>query len=374
MYLSNRSGVWYAVGKIGGVLYRESTGFRGPSGSKAYRLAQRRMVEIEHAIRSGLQGWLSAPVPTLEAYWLETYRPTYTVKKRAPEMDDRVMTHALPVLGAMRLDTVKKSDCEKYLNIRRRASHANPNRNTVKRISEGTVQRERSFLQAVFQQAVEDGHIEKNPWRKVERIAYDVRDRLLTEDEQRVLLSRLSPRFQRFVLFLLGTGIRLEECRSINPKKDLDLTARLLTVTGKFGKTRQVPIPVELVGVIQEQLKADGGLWTQNPQRLRAVIEKACRGVKASPEGTLPQHRRKAQTAIPHLSPHALRHTFGHRWLTGGGDIYALSKVLGHSNVGVTERHYGHLLKEDLRVKADRVDLGLGLSGKGKVIAWKERA
>lgn len=65
MYLSNRNGVLYAVGKIHGALYRVSTGYRGPSGSKGYRLAQRRMVEIEHAIRDGVHGWLSAPAPTV---------------------------------------------------------------------------------------------------------------------------------------------------------------------------------------------------------------------------------------------------------------------------------------------------------------------
>ena len=45
-----------------------------------------------------------------------------------------------------------------------------------------------------------------------------------------------------------------------------------------------------------------------------------------------------------------------------GGDIYKLSKILGHSSVAVTEAHYAHLLKEDLEkwprqlfVESDRV-------------------
>jgi hypothetical protein len=58
------------------------------------------------------------------------------------------------------------------------------------------------------------------------------------------------------------------------------------------------------------------------------------------------------------------------RFLKGGGDIYTLSKILGDT-VAVTERHYAHLLKEDVREKADRVDLGLARpEAKGKVIAW----
>jgi len=42
---------------------------------------------------------------------------------------------------------------------------------------------------------------------------------------------------------------------------------------------------------------------------------------------------------IPSITPNTLRHTFGTRWLQAGGDIYKLSKILGHSSVAVTEAH-----------------------------------
>ena len=34
---------------------------------------------------------------------------------------------------------------------------------------------------------------------------------------------------------------------------------------------------------------------------------------------------------------HYPNHTFGTRWLQAGGDIYKLSKILGHSSVAVTD-------------------------------------
>lgn len=375
MYLSLRQGVWYAVGKIGGQLFRVSTGFRGPRGSKAFRQAQRRMVEIEHDIRDDYHGWKAAPIPTLNDYWADVYQPTYSVKKRAPERDDQVMAHALPVLGDLPLDQVTTSHCEAYLRDRRLAFRANPGHKTPHRVAEGTIQRERSFLASVFRRAVDDGLIDRNPWKPIKAGRYEVRDRVVTLAEQNQLLARLSPRYQRFVLFLIGTGIRLEECRGIEPKTDLNLDARVMRVTGKFGKTREVPVPEELVPVLKAQLKADKQLWTQNPQRLREVLAQACRAVEASPTGTRPQWQRKAQTAIEHVSPHTLRHTFGWRWLKGGGDIYALSKILGHESVAVTERHYAQLLREDLRAKMDAVDLGLPKPAKkARVIQMRKRA
>ena len=64
-----------------------------------------------------------------------------------------------------------------------------------------------------------------------------------------------------------------------------------------------------------------------------------------------------ARAKIARITPHALRHTFGTRWLQAGGDIYKLSKILGHSSVAVTEAHYAHLLKDDLVAASRQVKL-----------------
>ena len=41
-------------------------------------------------------------------------------------------------------------------------------------------------------------------------------------------------------------------------------------------------------------------------------------------------------------SPHSIRHTFATEYLRAGGDLYRLSRILGHSNTRITER-YIHL-------------------------------
>ncbi|MDR3113189.1 MAG: tyrosine-type recombinase/integrase [Endomicrobium sp.] len=42
--------------------------------------------------------------------------------------------------------------------------------------------------------------------------------------------------------------------------------------------------------------------------------------------------------------PHCLRHTFAAHYLFKYKDIYGLSQLLGHSNVQITQKYYGHLL------------------------------
>lgn len=297
-----------------------------------------------------------------------------------------MMAHALPVLGSLRLDAVTTSDCVRFLNIRRASLRANPGHKTAVKISEGSVQRIRGFLQGFFQRVVDDGIIERNPWKTIERQNYAVRDRLLTEQEQAALLPRLSPEFRRMVRVLLGTGLRLDELRGIDPVEDLLLNERQIIVRErtnehgelitrvKGGKQRVVPIVVDIVDDFTQQLMERTRLWTQSQARLRQVLNAACTARAGAPARTSKRGKIvaavEARAAIAAISPHALRHTFGWRFLKSGGDIYTLGKILGDT-VAVTERHYAHLLKEDVREKADRVDLGLARpEAKGKVIAW----
>jgi integrase len=111
--------------------------------------------------------------------------------------------------------------------------------------------RTRSFLQAYWQLAIDDGLVTVNPWRRIKRQRYSVRTRVLTHEEEAKLLEVCSPAFGRWLRFMLATGLRLEECRGVTPA-DFDgpgavpaeriAAARMVTVTGKFGKVRSVPL------------------------------------------------------------------------------------------------------------------------------------
>jgi len=72
--------------------------------------------------------------------------------------------------------------------------------------------------------------------------------------------------------------------------------------------------------------------------------------------------------------PARAAHTFGTRWLQAGGDIYKLSKILGHSSVALTEAHYAHLLKEDLVAASKQVKIPVAPRGTGNVVRMPRRA
>ena len=117
-----------------------------------------------------------------------------------------------------------------------------------------------------------------------------------------------------------------------------------------------MPMQPDARASLEEQLEEEGKLWKQNPQRLREVLT----------EGS-------TRAKISSITPHVLRHTFGTRWLQAGGDIYKLSKILGHSSVAVTEAHYAHLLKEDLVAASQQVKIPVAPRGEGNVVRMPRR-
>ena len=348
MGLTKRADTWYFVKRINGQRFRVSTGFADK------KSAERRAVEIEHDIRSGILGWKST-IPSFAEWWA-VYRATYSPTKSSKNRDAQIVAHFLPLLGAKRLDTITKSDVVRYMNIRRTQLTASPGHKQRRRVSDSTVRRERGLLQAIFERAIEEGHEIRNPFRGIKRGKDKARTRVLTLDEETKLMGALHPRFQRFVRFALGTGCRLEELRGIDSKRNIDWVRGTVHVLGKFAKERDVPMQPDAKAALKEQLDAEGNLWTQNQQRLREVLA----------EGSVRAH-------VAHLTPHTLRHTFGTRWLQAGGDIYKLSRILGHSSVAVTEAHYAHLLKDDLVAASQQVKIPVAPRAGANVIPMPAR-
>jgi integrase len=302
-------------------------------------------------------------VPTLAEWW-ETYLRDYTpAKAQNTQAHDRFAKSVYCAMavakgstfGEMRLDEIKQVHCLAALRLRRQMKAANPKRKNPTVISEGTVQRDRRLLQAVFERAVGNDHIVKNPWKGIDaKPDVSRKDRILTEAAEVAMIKALRkpvkdavgravslhPRYERFIAFMLETGLRIDELLNEHFTHKGDY----IHVRGKFSKDRSVPLTQKARRILNEQWKdpgdprsprpKNGGPWWQNEDRFRQVMTRAC-----------------AKAKIDRLSPHDLRHTFGHRYLVRGGDIYDLSKILGHASVAVTERHYAYLRKEDVRAK-----------------------
>jgi integrase/recombinase XerD len=55
------------------------------------------------------------------------------------------------------------------------------------------------------------------------------------------------------------------------------------------------------------------------------------------------------------FSPHTLRHTFAVSYLRAGGNLFYLSKILGHTSVTTTQKYLQSVGVDDLQAVHDRL-------------------
>lgn len=155
-------------------------------------------------------------------------------------------------------------------------------------------------------------------------------------DGDAMLLARDRAMFELFY----SSGLRLAELVALDAHGGLDLAAGEVTVTGKRGKTRTVPLGAKAA----EALAA----WLALRPRLAAPDETALfvsrRGRRLSPgsvERRLAQWARKTGLGV-HVHPHMLRHSFASHVLQSSGDLRAVQEMLGHASIATTQI-YTHL-------------------------------
>ena len=145
---------------------------------------------------------------------------------------------------------------------------------------------------------------------------------------------------------LYGCGLRVGELCGLD-LPDVALRARVLTVWGKGGKQRQVPVGEPAVEALAAWL-AEG-----RPAFLReggAAEHEAAVFVNRRHRRLAPRDVRRIidRRAASPTHPHALRHSFATHLLDGGADLRVVQELLGHADVATTQV-YTHVSKERLR-------------------------
>ena len=153
---------------------------------------------------------------------------------------------------------------------------------------------------------------------------WESRHRVLNKDELKLLFDGIKNEdFNAFVRFAYYTGARSGEIRHIQPDNIKD---RYLVVTGKTG--RRI---VKLNTQAQEIINSLDSLWNYTKSYVSHKFKKEVR-----------------RLGIKGARFHDLRRTFGYNLIRQGRPIYEVSKLLGHSSVTTTERHYAPLLTTEI--------------------------
>lgn len=137
-------------------------------------------------------------------------------------------------------------------------------------------------------------------------------------------------RLLAFLELLYGSGLRATELVSL-PLSAVPRDAPFLTVTGKGGVTRIVPISGRAREVLGRWLavRPAGGKYvfpgrTSHLTRVRLFQ-------------LLKELAVRAGLDPARLSPHVLRHAFATHLLEGGADLRVLQTLLGHADIATTQ-------------------------------------
>ena len=207
----------------------------------------------------------------------------------------------------------------------------------VAEVDKSTVNRELKMVKRFFRQAMEKGYLQRNPADSLKTFRESEKPiRHLSDDEVKRLLEAAPEDLKQIITVFLLTGLRYGELCHLT-WSDIDFRRKQLIVQSRNGwspknfKRRAIPMHQ----VVEQILKA----LDQNGSEY--VFPEADGGTA---EGGLRNRiYRIFKAAKVSGNVKSLRSTFASNDVMSGMPIYTVSKLLGHHDVKITEKHYASL-------------------------------
>ncbi len=246
-------------------------------------------------------------------------------------------TQTLAVLGIDSLAAVRPTDLTGYLALLRAGDEEHPP------LAAASAARAVSAVRGLHRFAVAEGLAEHDPSRDVAPPVPPRRlPKALDVHQIEALLAApgddgpLALRDRALLEFLYGTGARISEAVG-TAVDDLDLADGSVTLHGKGGKTRLVPVGRLAVATVTGYLSRGRPALTTG--RSHAVFLNS-RGGPLSRQSAWAILRGAAARAgldEANISPHTLRHSYATHLLDGGADVRVVQELLGHASVTTTQ-------------------------------------
>ncbi len=216
-------------------------------------------------------------------------------------------------------------------------------------ITDATIRRDLAFLSSLCTMAVRWGWLGTNPVTALNKRALKPsrpRSRFLTPAELDQLLTTTAGHIRPAIILAVETGLRKEELFSLTLSA-IDLARREIRLDyTKSGIPRHVPLSDKAVTTIKGLL-----CQPQRPTTSYLFAKANGRRFVDMKNGFVAACKR---AGVTDFRWHDLRHTFASWFVQDGGDLYHLSRILGHATVQMTAR-YGHLRTGDLHAELQRV-------------------
>lgn len=195
-----------------------------------------------------------------------------------------------------------------------------------------TINRSLGTLKKALKLAWERGMTHDNHGLRIKRVPeQNARDVFLSVDQVKMIADAASVSVRAAIWLALFTGCRRGELLALRKE---DIGADSITIRASSTKTlrtRTVPI-----------------IAPARPWLKHVPLSVNFEGLKTG------FRRAREKAGMPHVTFHDLRRSCGTLMVQAGVDLYVVSKVLGHSNVNITAKHYAHLQVDRMREGMER--------------------
>ena len=242
------------------------------------------------------------------------------------------LNHLSPFFSETSLTAITPKMISRY-QVLRRKEKAKP----------ASINSERAVLSIAFSLAVKSLEwVEVNPVLKVGKLKENnQRDRWLSQDEERRLLDNSPEWLKDLIIIALNTGLRQAEQLSLEWQR-VDLFRKTILIKEtKNGKPKTLPLNRIALNILSQRsklksIKNDYVFLDANGNKIIAIfLRKAF-------------NRVTEKAGINNFRWHDLRHTFATKLAQRGVDLYKISKLLGHTDIKMTQR-YSHHCPDSLR-------------------------
>lgn len=230
----------------------------------------------------------------------------------------------LPELGARPVDRIEYAELMRLWQDKKQATRS----------------RYLGYLRATLRFGVRHGYTKTNPLSQWQKPREQKRRVHLTVEDLARLMDKAAPHLAWAieVEWELGTRPGASELLALK-WSDVDWSAPAVYVAGTKTEdsARVIPITEDFrarLMVMRQRAKSDHIIeYKGRPiKKLRSSVQTAAR---------------KAGLAYE-VRMYDIRHLFASVMLAGGGDLAAVSRLLGHADIATTQKHYYHLLKGEM--------------------------
>lgn len=267
--------------------------------------------------------------------WLERKKPTlkgYGVTK------GHIETALNPTFGKKALNAITVSDVNRWIG-----------QQSI-RLKPATVQRQLATFNAIMNDAVRSGIIERTPFDRADRIkGIEARQRFVTDDEWKIILKtankievdqeekkertpqQIRGWLRHYVVWAYNSGMRRSEILNLtwdNVRKVSDAITVIEVIKTKTGKPRNVTCTTEMKSILavlgkRDRVKGDNRLFPLSMTTLKRSLTRLWKA-----------------TGLPDVRLHDLRRTHATILIDRNISARTVAGRLGHSGTAMLAKHY----------------------------------